>query len=217
MKAGSYHGLPHKPYVLYSDRLILESDVYNWLYCTVRVGMDCSSFVWHVLTRIASSYGVDLNVRMRGALGAPTVKDTSFYISTWFYNSRSPQISAITDKISNLRPADILLFRSKDGSMAHSAIIQSIDFKKGVIRYVQNTDEAPLLQRGAHDSYIYFDVGNTNVSLKDKSVRWQQKRFSPFEGEHISIFSDDGERYRAYGGGRVVRLNLITDLIQSRK
>jgi hypothetical protein len=101
--------------------------------------------------------------------------------------------------------------------MAHSAIIQSVDFTRGIIRYVQCTDEAPLSQRGAHESHIYFDPANTGVSLSDPSLRWTQQRFAPFPGEKDSPFSDDGERYRAYkelGGGKVIRLRALAPAIE---
>ena len=101
--------------------------------------------------------------------------------------------------------------------MAHSAIIQSIDFTKGIIRYLQCTDEAPLLERGVHESFIYFDPANPGISLGNPALQWTQKRFAPFPGEKDSPFSDDGERYRAYselGGGRVVRLRALVSVIE---
>jgi hypothetical protein len=123
----------------------------------------------------------------------------------------------VPDEIRSLRPADILLFRSSDGGMSHSAVIQSVDFSAGVIRYLQNTDEAPLPERGAHESFIYFDPQNPQVSLQDPALRWTQKRYAPFPGEKDSPFSDDGERYRAFpelGGGRTVRLRALGDVIE---
>jgi hypothetical protein len=216
MKAGSYRGLPHRPYVLTAGRGALESDVYNYLYCIGHVGIDCSGFVWFVLTYIGRQGGVDLARVIGQSLGIPRNSDTAHYIGTGFFNSRSPQILSISDEIRNLRPADILLFRGQEGGMAHSAIIQSIDFTRGIIRYLQCTDEAPLLERGVHDSYIHFDPSNTNVSLKDPSLRWTQHRFAPFPGEKDSPFSDDGERYRAYnehGGGKVVRMRALVPVV----
>jgi hypothetical protein len=136
-------------------------------------------------------------------------------VGTSFFNSRSSHITAVDDRISNLRPADIILFRGANGAMAHSAIIQSIDRERGVIRYLQSTDEAPLSERGVHESFIYFDPYMPNVSLKDPGLRWTQLRQAPFPGEQPSPFSDDGRRYRAFsehGGGRVVRLRLISQL-----
>jgi hypothetical protein len=216
MKAGSYHGLPHKPFVLVSGQGIESSDVYNYLYCVAWTGMDCSAFVWHVLSHIAKSRGINLGQRLSRALGVPRGAKASIYAGTSFYNSRSRELTGVNDKIKNLKPADIVLFRAKDGEMAHSAIIQSIDFSRGVIRYLQNTDEAPQTERGVHESFIYFNPSKTDTSLSDESLRWTQSRFSPFPGEKASAFSDDGQRYRAYGGGRVVRLALIAALMTGR-
>jgi hypothetical protein len=126
----------------------------------------------------------------------------------------------VEDEIRNLRPADILLFRAADGGMAHSAVIQSVDLTGGSIRYLQCTDEAPLGERGVHESYIYFDPARPGVSLADPGLRWTQKRFAPFPGEKSSPFSDDGERYRAFpekGGGRVVRLRVLAPVIERLK
>ncbi|GMO40065.1 MAG: hypothetical protein Ta2B_19900 [Termitinemataceae bacterium] len=213
MKAGSYHGLPHKPYVLVRGDGVKESDVYNYLYCIAWTGLDCSAFVWYTLTTIAKKGNINLGVSLRRSLAMPVGGTASNFAGTSFYNSRNKEIISVDDKIKNLRPADILLFRAKDGTMAHSAIIQSIDMSAGLIRYIQDTDEAPQEERGVHDSYIYFNPKKTNVSLKDSSLRWSQTRFSPFPGERESAFSDDGQRYRAYGGGRTVRLRIINGVI----
>jgi hypothetical protein len=216
MKAGSYHGLPHKPFVLVSGQGIEAGDVYNYLYCIGWTGMDCSAFVWHVLSHIAKDKGVNLGARLARALGVPRGARASIYAGTSFYNSRSRELTAVNDKIKNLKSADIILFRAKDGAMAHSAIIQSVDFTRGVIRYLQDTDEAPQAERGVHESFIYFNPSKTDTSLSDEAMRWSQSRFSPFPGEKASAFSDDGQRYRAYGGGRIVRFALITRLIAGK-
>jgi hypothetical protein len=217
MKAGSYRGLPHRPYVLVSGRGVEESDVYNYLYCIGLVGMDCSGFVWHVLSYVARQGSLDLGRTLSRALGVPRGGDPSWYAGTAFYNSRSSQIIGVKDEIRNLRPADIILFRGEDGSMAHSAIIQSVDLSKGVIRYLQCTDEAPLNERGVHESFIYFDQSNPRLALSAPSLDWTQKRYAPFPGEKDSPFSDDGERYRAFaekGGGRVVRIRALIPVIE---
>jgi hypothetical protein len=216
MKAGSYRGLPHRPYVLNSGKGALESDIHNYLYCIGHVGLDCSGFVWQVLTHVGRRGGLDLGRALGPAFGIPRGADPARYVGTSFFNSRNSQIIAVEDKISSLRPADVLLFMGSNGLMAHSAIIQSIDFKKGVIRYLQCTDEAPLLERGVHDSFIHFDPANAGISLKDPSLYWTQKRFAPFPGEKDSPFSDDGERYRAFselGGGKVVRIRALVPVI----
>ncbi|MCL2477947.1 MAG: peptidoglycan endopeptidase [Treponema sp.] len=213
MKAGSYRGLPHKPYVLVSGQGLEETDVYNYLYCVGLAGMDCSGFVWHVLTHVAAWKGIDLGQALGPALGVKTGDNPSWYVGTYFFNSKSSQILQVNDEISSLKPADILLFRGKDGEISHSAIIQSIDFKAGIIRYLQDTDEAPPEERGVHESFIKFDPAFPQTSLQDPSLVWSQKRYAPFTGEKPGAFSDDGERFRAYpelGGGKVVRLRILS-------
>ncbi|MDR2941236.1 MAG: peptidoglycan endopeptidase [Treponema sp.] len=217
MKAGSYRGLPHRPYVLNSGKGALESDIHNYLYCIGHVGIDCSGFVWQVLTHIGRRGGIDLNSALGPSFGLPRGADLARYTGTSFFNSKNYQIIAVEDKIRNLHPADVLLFMGSNGAMAHSAIIQSIDYKKGIIRYLQCTDEAPLLERGVHESFIHFTPDNTGVSLKDPSLYWTQKRFAPFPGEKDSPFSDDGERYRAFsefGGGKVIRIRALVPVIE---
>ena len=220
MKAGSYRGLLHRPYVFASGTGIEETDVYNYLYCVGLVGMDCSGFVWHVLRHIARQGGLDLGIALRRTLGVRQGDDPARYVGTSFFNSRSSQIIAVDDLVANLKPADIILFRGSDGNMAHSAIIQSVDFEHGIIRYLQSTDEAPLNERGVHESFIRFDLGNIKISLSDPAITWTQQRQAPFPGEQASPFSDDGERYRAFrerGGGRVVRLRLLKPIIDKLK
>ena len=216
MKAGSYRGLLHRPYVLVSGRGPEESDIYNYLYCVGLAGMDCSSFVWHVQSYIAAAGGVDLGRTLARVLGVNPGENPSWYAGANFYNSGSSQIIPVNDEIRNLKPGDILLFRAEDGGMSHSAVIQSVNFSIGVIRYVQCTDEAPLAERGVHESFIRFDPKNTSTSLSDPTLVWTQARYRPFPGEKPSPFSDDGERYRAYpelGGGRVVRLRAVAQAI----
>jgi hypothetical protein len=220
MKAGAYRGLPHRPYVLVSGSGIQESDVYNYLYCVGWVGMDCSGFVWHVLSHIARKGGVDLGRSLRRSIGNPRGRDPSWYVGTKFFNSSSRELITIKDEIRNLKPADVLLFRGEDGSMVHSAIIQSVNLSAGVIRYLQSTDEAPLAERGIHESFITFDPDHPELSLADPSVSWNQARYSPFPGEKAPPFSNDGERYRAYaekGGGKVVRLRIMAEIIDKLK
>ena len=217
MKAGSYQGLPHRPYVLVSGRGLEDSDVYNYLYCVGLAGMDCSGFVWHIQSYIAAAGGVNLSRALAGVMGLRSGEDPSLYASTGFYNSGNSQMISVKDEIRNLRPGDILLFRTSNGGMAHSAVVQSVDFSSGVVRYLQCTDEAPLDERGVHESFIHFDPAYPAVSLSDPSLVWTQKRFPPFPGERASPFSGDGERYRAYpeyGGGRVVRIRAVSEAIE---
>jgi hypothetical protein len=179
--------------------------------------MDCSGFVWHVLSYVARTGGVDLGRSLRRTIGNPRNSNPSYYVGTKFFNSNSREIITVEDKISNLKPADVLLFRGEDGSMVHSAIIQNVNLAAGEIRYLQSTDEAPLTERGCHESFIRFDPARATVSLSDPSVEWTQNRYPPFPGEKASPFSNDGLRYRAFaeqGGGKVVRLALMGGIIE---
>ncbi|MDR0451044.1 MAG: peptidoglycan endopeptidase [Treponema sp.] len=217
MKAGAYRGLPHRPYVLVKGRGLEETDVYNYLYCVGHTGMDCSGFVWHALSYVARAGGLDLGRALAGTLGVKRGDQPSWYAGTAFYNSKSSQIIPVEDEIANLRPGDIILFRGRNGEMSHSALIQSVNFSSGAIRYLQCTDEAPPDERGVHESFIYFDPARPRTSLGDPSLVWTQKRYAPFPGEKESPFSDDGGRYRAFaelGGGRVVRLRLLVPVIE---
>ena len=218
MKAGTYRGMPHRPYVPSDGNGIRETDLYNYLYGVGRIGMDCSGFVWHILSATAREGGVDLGRALIRTLGAQGDEDPSLYVGTRFFDSRSSEVVQVEDQIQYLRPGDVMLFRGSDGRAAHSAIIQSVDLKKGLIRYLQSTDEAPPQTRGVHDSYIAFDPKKTGLRLSDRSLDWSQSRFAPFPGEQSSKFSNDGERYRAYpdlGGGKVVRLRAMEAAIRS--
>ena len=214
IKSGAFRGLPHRPYVLTSGNGALESDVYNYLLCIGFVGLDCSGFVWHILDYIGMQGGINLGAVLSGALGAPRGSEAARYAGTAFFGSKNQQLVQVNDEIRNLRPADILLFKDIDGTIVHSAIIQSIDLKKGVIRYLQCTNVAPIFERGAHESFIYFDPANTAVSLKDPSLHWTQRRAPPFAGEDIP-FSGDGEIFRyKLNGGKVVRLRALVPVIE---
>jgi len=215
LKTDLFSGLPHRPYVLTSGRGARESDVYNYIYCIGLVGMDCSGFVWHVLSYTARKGGVDLGRALSSSLGVSVRGNYSQYIGTSFFSSKNPQIIQVTDEIRNLRPADVMLFRDVNGEVVHSAIIQSIDFKKGVIRYLHCNNFSLPEERGVHESFIYFDPSNPAVSLKDPSLHWTQKRFAPFIGEDFN-FADDGERYRnrANGGGKIIRFKALVPVIE---
>ncbi len=220
MKAGAYRGLPHKPYVLSTGTGARASDVYDYLYCIGRIGMDCSGFVWHILESTASAGGLDLGKALRLALKVPKGADPSLYVGTRFFDSRSAELIQVKDQVRNLQPGDVILFRGSDGIAVHSAVIQSVDLAAGIVRYLQSTDEAPPAERGVHDSFIHFDPAKPEQSLKDPSMVWSQARFPPFSGERASAFAGDGERYRAYpeyGAGKVVRLKAMAAPIRRIK
>jgi len=215
IKSGAFIGLPHRPHALVSGSGITESDVYNYLYCIGNIGVDCSGFVWHILVYVARQGGVDLGAALNQVLGFPRGADPALYAGTSFFNSRNSQVIPVHDEIRNLRPADVLLFRDFEGNIVHAAVIQSIDWTRGVIRYLQCNNIAAQEERGVHEAFIYFDPANTSVSLKDPSLHWTKKRFGAFTGEYIP-FADDGERYRyrLNGGGRVVRLRPLVPVVE---
>jgi len=210
MKSGVYVGLPHKPAVLSRGRLE-ATDIYDYVYCMGRLGMDCSGFVWFALKTLAARGGIDLD-RTAGRYMGTSVADASLFVGTWFFDPRSPLWMEVKDAAGNLRPADVILFRGEDGTPVHSAVIQSIDGSTGTVRYLQCTDEAPQGERGVHESFIHFDPARPQTSLRDPSVIWHQRLFPPFTGEKGVPYRDDGERYRAHpelGGGTVVRLKAL--------
>jgi hypothetical protein len=215
MKAGTYPGLPHQPVILSKGDGISTPAIYNYLYSVGRLGIDCSGFVWYVLTSVAKAGGLDLNRALSHYLGASSPALSPQYIGTWFFDSRNKNLEIVKDEIRNLRPADVFVFRGPDGETTHSAIIQSIDFAHGTIRYMQSTDVAEQDDRGVHESFITFDPARLDMSLKDPSIVWHQRRTAPFVGEAGVDFWDDGTRYRAFpdvGGGFVVRLKLLQKL-----
>lgn len=212
MKADAYPGLPHRPFVFSDGTGVKSSDVYNYLYCVGRLGMDCSGFVWHVLSTVARRGGLDLSKTLARSLRAPSRSVASLYFGTWYFKPKNKETITVNDSIKDLRPLDLILFRGDDGNIVHSSVIQSIDRKAGIIRYLQSTDEAPLEERGVHESFIRFDPKKPSASLKDPTLVWSQRRLPPFEGERSSQFTDDGDRFRAfpeYGGGTVVRLRAL--------
>ncbi|MBL8965672.1 MAG: peptidoglycan endopeptidase [Spirochaetaceae bacterium] len=212
LRSGRYPGLPHKPAVLASGRGATAADVYNYIYCVGRSGIDCSGFVWHALRSVAAAGGLDLDRAVGRDVGLPRGAKPAPYVGTWFYDPRSGRTRTVADEPRSLLPGDILLFRGEDGSFIHSAVIQSVDLAAGRIRYLQSTDESPRDERGVHESLILFDPARPELSIKDPSVRWLQRRGVAFEGEPPPAFRDDGERYRAYaesGGGVAVRLKSL--------
>jgi hypothetical protein len=216
MKSGAYPGLPHQPQVLTRARGITTPDVYNYLYCVGRVGVDCSGFVWYVLRGVAKAGGLDLNRALYRYLGAARPADASLYIGSWFFDPRNKNLTEVKDEVRNLRPCDVIMFRGLEGATSHTAVIQSVDLAAGTIRYLQSTDVAEQEDRGVHESLITFDPAKPWTSLKDPSVTWHQKRSAPFLGETSVDFWNDGDRYRAfpeYGGGTVVRLKMLQKLI----
>jgi len=224
-RSGLYPGLPHRPVVLSTGQGTDTGAIYDYLFAVGGLGLDCSGFVWHALSTVAKAGGVDLAKALGKYTGAPTRATTSLYIGTWFFTPNNKAFELVDDRISKLRPADIIVFRDQEGKPVHSAIIQSIDRKNGIIRYLQSTDEAPRDVRGVHESFIGFDPAHQDVRLSDLSLVWSQRREAAFDGEPASAFPDDGSRFRAWmnegifagtgrGGGFVVRVKALAPAIR---
>lgn len=212
MNKGAYPGLPHRPFVVSRGGGVEESEVYDYVYCVGRLGMDCSGFVFHILKSVGAWAGIDLERKLGYSASAPSSGRSTQNIGSWFFDPQNRALVAVKDEVRNLRPGDVILFRAEDGSTLHTAVIQSIDRGKGRIRYLQSTDEAPRPERGVHDSLILFDPAKPATSLKDPALTWLQTRAPTFAGEILSPYRDDGERYRSAqgGGGAVVRLRALS-------
>jgi len=215
MESGDYPGLPNKPFVLSAGRGPTVPDLYNYAYCIGRLGMDCSGFVWNALKAIARAGGLDLDRALRRVAGAPRSSVAPLYVGTSFFDPRNKAVEEVEDRVAELRAGDVILFRGEDGEPLHSSIIQSIDLAAGRIRYLQSTDEAPLEERGVHESFIIFDPARPDASLRDPALVWTQRREATFPGELLSAYRDDGERYRAVkgGGGTVVRVRALEKVV----
>jgi hypothetical protein len=212
----SYPGTPTRIFVRRNGDPLSEADVYNYLYAVSSVGVDCSGFAYHILESIALSYGLQLDHALARSLRVSPRKVRK-RIGIWFFDPAHGYTERVADRIEELRPADVLLFRGSDGSFKHSAVIQSIDFENGVIRYVQSTDWASEEERGVHLSTIRFDPSRARESLAHYSVRWLQQVRPPFEGEkEPRNWRTDRDRYLWYtdaGGSMVVRLRLLASAL----
>jgi len=220
LKRGPYPGTPTRIFVHRNAAELTEADVYNYLYAVASVGVDCSGFTLYILDSIARAYGMDISTMLseRWRINPSQVADR---VGLWFYDPASGYTEILDDRIENLKPADIILFRGSDGGLKHSAVIQSIDWEKGLIRYVQCTDWAIEPERGAHQSVILFDPLRPQVSLKHYSVIWTQKVRPPFDGElEPRDWLTDRDRYAWYpaaGGSLIVRLQYLAALFEKRE
>jgi hypothetical protein len=214
----SYPGTPTRIFVPRSGGPLTEADLYNYLYAFARVGVDCSGFTYHVLTEVARAYGIELDQALGTLLGVDP-REVRDRIGLWFLDPAQGYTERVADRIELLRPADLILFRGSDGSFKHSAIIQSVDLQKGLIRYLQSTDWATEIERGVHQSTIRFDPSRLGESLDHYSVRWLQQVRPPFPGEREPRnWRTDRDRYMWYaetGGSRVVRLRLLASALAS--
>jgi cell wall-associated NlpC family hydrolase len=220
IRRGDYPGTSTRIFVRRSGGELSEADIYNYFYAIAAVGVDCSGFTFYIHDSIAKAYGKELS-ELLGEQWRTSPGNIGRRIGLWFYNPSSGYTEAVDDRIENLRPADVILFRGSDGEIKHSAVIQSIDAQKGIVRYVQNTDWAAEAERGAHKSVILFDPSRPEVSLKHYSVIWKQRVRPPFDGEtEPRDWLTDRDRYAWYptaGGSLIVRLKHLAVIFENRE
>ena len=222
LREGPYPGTRTKVYVLKTGSHISSTDVYNFLYCIGAVGLDCSGFIYNVQKTIAAAFGLDLDRKAAADLGTE-VDQLPGIIGLWFFDPEVRFSEVVDDRIDNLRPGDVILFRGRVPGRGiwfrHSAVIHSVDFDRGLIRYLQCTDWAAAEERGVHDSWVRFASADPKTSLGDPSLEWSQTIQPTFAGETpLRYWQNDGHRYRSYreaGGSLIVRLKIIKTLLQA--
>jgi len=216
LKRGFYPGTLTRIFVHKPDGGLNEAAVYNYLYAGASVGVDCSGCSYHVLENIARAHELELD-RVLGRKLRVDPRQTRMRVGLWFFDPERGYTQRVPDRIEELRPGDLLLFRGSDGRFKHSAVIQSIDVEDGVLRYVQSTDWAGETDRGVHLSALHFDPTRANVGLAHYSVRWLQQVRPPFAGEkEPRNWQTDGDRYLWYteeGGSMVVRLRVLASAL----
>ena len=212
LKQDSYPGTPTRIFVLRNGDSVSEADIYNYLYAVAAVGVDCSGFAYHILESVARAYGLELDAALAQSLRTDP-RSVRKLAGLAFFDPARGFTERVPDRIEELRPADLLLFRGSDGTFKHSAVIQSVDFQEGTIRYVQSTDWASEEERGVHLSTIHFDPARPGESLAHYSVRWLQQVRPPFAGENEPRnWQTDRDRYLWYteaGGSTVARLRIL--------
>lgn len=211
-----FRGNKMYPYEIKESASFSEIDNYNYYYLK-RVGVDCSGFSFRFLRAIALQYGVDLYEEIGKKLGVKP-EHAPLYIGTWYYNHWNTE--GVEDKIINLRPGDLILFPDWRRPVVHSTVIQSIDFRKGRVRYVQCTDWVfDRVERGPHNSKIIFDLSFPEKSLSDPSLIWTQRLGPTFEGETCPYGNNsDGYRYLLPPyRGKVVRLKRVAELLKEKE
>lgn len=166
---------------------------------------------------IARQFGVDLCAEIAEDWGIRP-EHVPLYIGTAYYETAAAR--EIDDRIRDLRPGDIIVFPNRHKPNGHSAVIQSINFDKGIIRYVQSTDWVSEMKlRGPHISEISFSPDDKAQTLYDDKTQWLEYFGPTFESEECPWGDkDNGFRYRfdQFGGdyrGKVVRLKRIEELL----
>lgn len=215
MEKGPYPGTEVRVHVLRFGGHVSEADVYNYLYAVAGVGVDCAGFVYTAAKTVMLGLGVDADREYGRAWGVAPARAAQ-YAGLSLYDPRNGYTEAASERIEDLRPGDLILFRGSDGFFKHSAMVQSIDLEQGTLRYVQATDWAPEDERGVHDSIIRFD--NPKATLRDPSLKWMQQVRPPFRGEvEPRYWRTDGHRYFWYPadqGSVVARLRLLKAALQ---
>jgi hypothetical protein len=217
LRGDSYPGTPTRIFVHRNGDPVSVSDLYNYLYAVASVGVDCSGFAYHVLESVVRAHGVDMDRELAKNLRVPPA-EVRMRVGIQFFDPAGGYTERVADRIEELRPGDMILFRGSDGSLKHSAVIQSIDLDSGIIRYVQSTDWALEEDRGVHSSIVRFDPARAREGLRHYSVKWLQQVRPPFDGEmEPRDWRTDGDRYLWYteaGGSMVVRLRLLSDALR---
>jgi hypothetical protein len=210
LEMGPYPGTETRVHVLRFGGTVSETDVYNYLYAVAGLGVDCAGFVYDVEKAVMLVYGVDADRELGRAWGVTSAR-TAQYVGLSFLDPRGRYTQVTSERIEDLRPGDVILFRGSDGMFKHSAVIQSIDLENGAIRYVQSTDWAPADERGVHESVIRFQ--DPQATLRDPTLKWLQQVRPPFRGEvEPRYWRNDGHRFFWYPkdqGSVVVRLRLL--------
>lgn len=207
------------PYEVKEDSQLSEIDIYNFLYCLGRVGVDCSGFSFYLQRYIGLEYGVDLCEEIGKRWRVPPER-VPLYIGTWYYNPKCGNTERVDDKIINLRAGDLILFPARRWENSHSAVICSINLKAGAVRYVQDTDWVfDRKERGPHASAVYFDPSQPEKSLSDPSLTWTQELGPVFESETCP-YGNETDRFRYLlppYKGKVVRLKRMVEILSQKE
>lgn len=215
-----FKGIEAYPYEIKGDSFCSEVDIYNYLYCLGRVGVDCSGFSFYFQRYLAFEHGVDLCEEIAKKWGVKDPKNIPLSIGTWYYNPKYGNTERVDDKILNLRAGDLILFPARRWEDSHSAVICSINLKSGVIRYVQDTDWVfDRKERGPHASAVYFDPSQPEKSLSDPFLTWTQELGPVFESETCP-YGNETDHFRYLlppYKGKVVRLKRIAEILSKKE
>jgi hypothetical protein len=217
-RAGPYPGSPSLVYALKEGAEPTAQDVYNYLYCVARLGLDCAGFVFNAEESLCRALGASLGGELAAALSLDPA-EAALHSGLWLFDPANGWSRGVEPAPASIRPGDILLFRGHLGEYKHSAIVRSVDRAAGVIRYAQCTDWAPGPERGVHESFILFDPAMPDLALGDSTVAWTQALGPSFPGEDGGpSWPDDGGRFRARwreGPSLVVRLGPVMAAIEA--